>query len=42
MKKNPGRRMRRQMFFATRSDIGRRRAKLHDHIMHQKAMKGEV
>ena len=42
MKKNPGRQMRRQMFFATRRELGRRRAKLHDRYWHIKSMKGEV
>lgn len=39
MKKNPGRRERRRLFFTIRREAGRKRAKFHDHFYHQKAMK---
>lgn len=42
MKKNPGRRERRRLFFANRRLAGRKRSKMHDHYWHYKSMKGEV
>ena len=39
MKKNPGRRERRHMAFQIRREDGKRRGKLHDHILHQESMR---
>lgn len=42
MKKNPGRKERRRLFFSRRRDAGKKRAKLHDEYYHRKARKGEI
>lgn len=42
MKKNPGRKERRWLKFASRRYAGRKRARFHDNYYHQKAMKGEA